>query len=322
MSEIVWQEDDRIIASTQQNEDAAVLVFPPGMALIQTLDFFTPIVNDPFSFGQIAAANSLSDIYAMGGLPYAAMNIVCFPGKCLPFEVLKEILRGGLAKIRQAGAIMAGGHSVDDDEIKYGLSVSGIIEPDKCALNKGLKPGDQLVLTKPLGTGILATAIKASWPGCEEMEETLHRWCGRLNDVGAKVIRDMGLKAATDVTGFGLGGHIIEMAKASQVRVDLFSDQLPIMEQALDLAGMGLVPAGSHANKNYYWPLVEVDRGADDLLVDIIFDAQTSGGLVLAVPKGDVSGVGEKLTEGGDLAVHIGEVQEYSDSNKAMLRII
>lgn len=321
MSEIIWEEDERIIASTQKNEDAAVLIFPPGQALIQTLDFFTPIVNDPFSFGQIAAANSLSDVYAMGGQPYAAMNIVCFPSKCLSFEVLKEILKGGLSKIKESGAVMAGGHSVDDDEIKYGLSVAGIIEPDKCALNNGLKPGDQLLLTKPLGTGILATAIKANWPDHEEMEDILLKWCGRLNDVGARIIRDIGIKGATDVTGFGLGGHILEMAKAAQLKIDLFSDKLPIMDHALDCAGMGLVPAGSYANKNYYQDLTEIDEQVDDLLVDIIFDAQTSGGLILAVDKRDVDRAKADLELGGDLAAHIGEVSKVQD-DQTLLRII
>lgn len=321
MSEIIWEEDERIIASTQSNEDAAVLKFPPGKALVQTLDFFTPIVNDPYAFGQISAANSLSDVYAMGGEPYAAMNIVCFPCKCLPFWVLKEILKGGLEKIRESGAVMAGGHSVEDDEIKYGLSVSGIIDPEMCALNKGLCPGDQLLLTKPLGTGILATAIKADWPQSQEMEDLLQKWCGRLNAVGARVIRDIGIKAATDVTGFGLGGHILEMAQASDVHIDLFADQLPIMEHALECASIGLVPAGSYANRRYYEGLVRVDAHVEGLLVDIIFDAQTSGGLVLAVPGALLELAQKQLQQGGDLAAHIGEISKSSDG-QASLRIV
>ena len=179
--------------------------FPEGKALVQTLDFLTPIVNNPYWFGQIAAANSLSDVYAMGGEPYTAMNIVCFPIQTMGKEVLRRILEGGMDKIRESGAVMAGGHSVKDTEIKYGLSVTGIVDPAAFASNRGLRPGDHLLLTKPIGTGVLATALKADFGDSAKIEELIYRWAGRLNKAGGAVIQKLGLKGATDVTGFGLG---------------------------------------------------------------------------------------------------------------------
>ena len=233
------------------NEDAAVLSFPQGKALIQTVDFFTPVVNDPFRFGQIAAANALSDVYAMGGEPFSAMNIVCFPATCMPLDVLKEVLRGGLSKIREAGAAMAGGHSVEDAEIKYGLAVSGFVDPGRFASNRGLRPGDRLLLTKPVGTGVLATAVKANAPGSGQLEETIWRVASRLNAAPGQAIRTFALEAATDITGFGLGGHALEMSQASGWAVELTSEAVPLLPEALDLARQGYLPAGSHSNRRF-----------------------------------------------------------------------
>jgi selenide, water dikinase len=277
--------------------------------LIQTLDFFTPIVNDPVLFGRIAAANSLSDVYAMGGVPYAAMNIVAFPIKTMGKDVLRRILRGGLEKIREAGAIMAGGHSVEDEVIKYGLSVSGYVDPGEFATNSGLRPGDVLILTKPLGTGVLATAIKAEWQGADLLEAELGRWAGRLNVRGAEAIRSFAIKGCTDVTGFGMGGHLLEMARASKVDVELWAEEVPILESALELAGMGMIPAGSFANKHFCAKTVEIAAGLDTILVDLLFDAQTSGGLLLGVPEGKVDELREFLLAGGDLAAPVGRVR-------------
>ena len=314
MSELVYETDDKTLVSTQGNEDAAVIEFPGDKALIQSLDYFTPIVNNPYKFGQIAAANSMSDIYAMGGEPYCVMNIVCFPSKKLSIDILKQILKGGLDKIKEAGAIMCGGHSVDDDEIKYGLSVSGVVDPGLYASNAGIEAGDQLILTKPLGTGILATAVKAEWENATDLENKMFAWAGRLNLSGAKVIREMGLKGATDITGFGLAGHVLEMARAAQKTIDLWTGHVPIIEEATDLAAMGLIPEGSYANKHYCSTLVHVDERVNSLILDIVFDAQTSGGLLLAVPKDKMEDTRELLLQEGDLAAHVGEVVETRDT--------
>ncbi len=282
--------------------------FPAGKALVQTVDFFTPVVNDPYRFGRIAAANALSDVYAMGGEPVSAMNIVCFPKSGRPVSVLRDILRGGLDAIMEAGAVLAGGHSVDDPEIKYGLAVSGAIDPERIARNDGLAVGDTLILTKPLGSGVLATAVKADWEGAAALEEELYRWAARLNAAGARVIRELNLSAATDVTGFGLGGHALEMARASGVGLEIFVEALPFMDRALELAGMGLVPAGSHANAAHYACRTVRRAGIDPLKADLVFDAQTSGGMLLAVPGDQVEAARALLAGAGDLAAVVGRV--------------
>jgi len=306
-------DDPRVISGVAANEDAAIIRFPAGKALVQTLDFFTPIVNDPYQFGQIAAANALSDVYAMGGEPLCAMNIVCFPAKHMDKAILREILRGGLDKVREAGAVLAGGHSVEDDEIKYGLSVSGVVDQDGFATNGGLRPGDRLLLTKPLGTGILATAVKASWENHERFEDLLYSWAGRLNRVAGQVIRDLGLKGATDVTGFGLGGHALEMAHASGHCVEIKASSVPILAEALELASMGLVPEGSHANRAFCSHAVSVASSVDPVRVDCIFDAQTSGGMVLSVPAHLVEQAQAMLEANGEPAVPMGRVLDASD---------
>jgi selenide,water dikinase len=282
--------------------------FPEGKALVQTVDFFTPIVNDPYWFGQISAANAMSDVYAMGGDPYTAMNIVCFPVKKMSNEILKKILEGGLDKIKEAGAVLAGGHSVRDDELKYGLAVTGVVDPQSFASNKGLKAGDHLLLTKPLGTGVLATALKAEWEGSDQIEKIICKWGAKLNKAGSKVIQVLGLKGATDVTGFGLGGHLLEITRASGTAIELWLSRIPFIEKAVELAGAGLIPGGSHANRKYYQSLVEIDEKSDDVLVDLVFDAQTSGGLVLSIPEDKIEQASEMLLEAGDLAAHIGRV--------------
>jgi selenide,water dikinase len=276
--------------------------------MVQSLDFLTPVVNDPYAFGRIAAANSLSDIYAVGGEPYTAMNIVCFPSKEKPLSVVKEILRGGLDTIREAGAIMCGGHSVEDREIKYGLSVTGTIDPEHYASNGGIRQGDRLILTKPLGTGVLATAIKAEWPNAGQLEQELVTWAARLNREACKAIQEFGLKGATDITGFGLGGHCLEMARAARTSVELWSEKVPVLESAKELAGMGILPEGSYANKHYCSSLVRMEEGVDELLVDLIFDAQTSGGLLLAVPEDRAAEVRDFLESLGEIAAEVGRV--------------
>jgi selenide, water dikinase len=297
------------------------VLFPQGKALVQTLDFLTPIVNNPYWFGQIAAANSLSDVYAMGGEPYTAMNIVCFPIQTMGKDVLRRILEGGMDKIRESGAVMAGGHSVKDTEIKYGLSVTGIVDPASFASNRGLRPGDHLLLTKPIGTGVLATALKANFGDSAKIEELIYRWAGRLNKAGGAVIQKLGLKGATDVTGFGLGGHALELAKASGVSVELWLDKIPFIPEAVELAGMGMFPGGSTSNKNFCHKLVDVPQGADSILVDLVFDAQTSGGLILSVPEEKLAQARDLLLEAGDLAAHIGQVLA-DDPARGKLRLV
>lgn len=307
---------DRLLTRTDSNEDAAVVTMPQGMALVQTLDFFPPVVNDPFAFGQIAAANALSDIYAMGGEPWCAMNIVCFPVQDMPAFVLERILAGGASKLDEAHCALAGGHSVNDPEVKYGLSVTGVVSPDGFAANTGLKPGQVLMLTKPLGTGLLSTAVKVGLDGADELEQALIACASRLNAGGGRVIRELGLKAATDITGFGLGGHLLEMAEASGVDVHLRSEALPLLPRVLELAEMGLLPAGSHANKRYRLGDTVVAPGVDPYRVDLVFDAQTSGGILMALAPEDAERAAAILKACGDAGHIIGAVHEPSGGPK------
>lgn len=320
MAELTPQDDPRLVLGLGNNEDAAVLRFPAGQYLVQTVDFLTPIVDDPFAFGRIAAANALSDVFAMGGVPLAAMNIVGFPVKTLDIQVLRAVLRGGAEAVAEAGAVLVGGHSVQDAELKYGLAVSGTIAPETLASNTGLRPGDRLLLTKPIGTGILATAIKAAWEGAAAMETELVRWAGRLNRAPGAAIARFGLRAATDVTGFGLVGHVLEMALASRCQVVLEADAVPLLSGVRQLAAMGLVPEGTHANRRYGACRVEVAPTVDPVLADVLFDAQTSGGVVLAVPEGLVAPVTEFLLDAGDLAAPIGWVEDWREPGQVVVR--
>ena len=273
-------------------EDAGVYKITEDIALVQTIDFFTPIVNDPYWFGQIAAANAMSDIYAMGAIPKTALNMVCFPPKKFDIAILKEIIRGGIDKIREAGASLLGGHSVDDEEIKYGLSVTGIVHPDKILKNEGALPGDLLVLTKPLGTGILNTGIKGGLLSEASTDKLVHVMAA-LNKTAAEAMFSVRTHAATDVTGFGLAGHLKEMIK-EYIGVELFADKLPYFEEAVELAKTGFIPGGLYRNRDFYKVYVESRR--DDFFYDIIFDPQTSGGLLMAIPPDDIHKFEEKAS--------------------------
>lgn len=297
----------RLLTPSNAHEDAAVVTVPAGMALVQTLDFFTPIVNDPYSFGQVAAANALSDVYAMGGQPWCAMNIVCFPSKTLSTDILSAILQGGADKIAEAGAALAGGHSVEDVEIKYGLSVTGIIDPTSFASNTGLVPGLSLIVTKALGTGVLATAVKGEVDKHAEYEKLLYESASRLNKAPGKVIRELHLKAATDITGFGLGGHLLEMLQASNVSATIHAGSIPYLPHALELAEQGFVPQGSHANRKHREGEVVLAHGVNPYELDLIFDAQTSGGMILAVPNDKVRLALNILQDAGEVCAVIGE---------------
>lgn len=314
--------EGRILHGFEHNEDAVIVRMPPpGKALVQTVDVLTPLGNDPRRFGQVAAANALSDVYAVGGEPWSAMNIVAFPATELPLSILAEILSGGHEKMAEAGAVLAGGHTLEDSEIKYGLSVTGMIDPESIASNTGLCPGDVLILTKPLGTGVLATAIKAQWTDWTAAQEELYRWATRLNQHGAEVIRAMHLRAATDITGFGLGGHLLEMARGSGVVVTVDTTVLPFMEQVEAFASDGLIPVGSHANRRHCACRTHIASGVDDLRTALVFDAQTSGGLVLAVPEARVDEAVRLLTERGEPAWVIGHVLPRGQE-KEQLRLV
>lgn len=257
-------------------------------ALIQTLDFFTPIVDDPYHFGQITAANALSDVYAMGGKPLLAMNILACPIKTMEADVFREVIKGGLSKVEEAGALLVGGHSVEDEELKYGLSVTGIVHPDRVLLNSGAKVGDRLILTKPLGTGILSTAIKGNLAGTA-VEEQITEIMATLNRAPADAVakaRDTGhqVHACTDITGFGLLGHLYEMAIASQVSARLFKDQIPLIPGCLDFVNMGIIPEGAYTNRKFYSKWLTNHSNGDDAMEMALVDPQTSGGLLVAAP--------------------------------------
>ncbi len=300
-----------------------MLSVPQGRAIVQTVDILAPIVNDPFLFGRIAAANALSDVYALGGEPWCAMNIACFPDPSAAddgiLDMLTDILRGGLDALREAGAVLAGGHTVQDDELKYGLSVTGIIDPGHVATNDALVPGQILVLTKRIGTGVLATGVKARWDGAEDAEKSIAETCGRLNKNAAAVIRAFSIDAATDVTGFGLAGHAIEMAVASRVCVALDTGHLPLLPLVEEYAADGLIPAGTHRNHKFALCRTIVEPGVDDLAEILAFDAQTSGGLLLAVDQAKLPRVVEQLKAGGDEAFLVGEVLSAREDGKALI---
>jgi selenide,water dikinase len=258
------------------------------IALIQTLDFFTPIVDDPFAFGQITAANALSDVYAMGGKPILAMNILACPIKSMEISIFREIIKGGLSKVEEAGALLVGGHSVEDAELKYGLSVTGTVHPDRVLLNSGAKPGDNLILTKPLGTGILSTAIKGNLAR-PETEQEITAIMATLNRLPADAIAQIQkegyeVHACTDITGFGLLGHLYEMTVASGVSARLHKNQIPVIPGCLDFVNMGIIPEGAYANRKFYSQWLNNGKSSDDALEMLLVDPQTSGGLLIAAP--------------------------------------
>ncbi len=275
---------DDLLIGLDTSDDAGVLRLTDDLALIQTVDFFTPVVDDPSSFGRIAAANALSDVYAMGGVPITAMNIIGFPVSKMDISVLQEVLRGGLDKIKEAGALLVGGHSVEDDEFKYGLSVTGKVHPKKVLANRGAKPGDLLVLTKPLGVGIVNTAIKGNLAG-DELIKKVVRIMSSLNKYPAEEFDNFHISACTDVTGFGLIGHACEMIDDKAVGLRIFRDRIPVIPEAIEFAQMGIVPGGALRNRKYREGQVEDIASVDPVMLDILFDPQTSGGLLVAMGK-------------------------------------
>ncbi len=273
-----------MIVGFNESDDAAVVRLEDGTLVVQTVDFFTPIVNDPYQFGQIAAANSLSDIYAMGAIPRFALNIVGFPIKELPREILTEILRGGSDKAKEAGIPIVGGHSIDDKEPKYGLVVTGEIAENKLIKNSGAKAGDALVLTKPLGTGIISTAIKRDLVS-DNLINNAVKCMETLNEAASKLMHHFDVHAATDVTGFGLLGHLSEMCKSSSVSAEINFDQLEFLEGVFELANDGIIPGGSNRNLEYVSTFVSFSKTFTDAQKLMTADAQTSGGLLVALPQ-------------------------------------
>jgi selenide,water dikinase len=297
-----------VIVGLETADDAGVYKVSDDLAIIQTVDFFTPIVDDPYAFGQIAAANALSDVYAMGGVPKTAMNLVAFPLKDMDLSILRQIIQGGLDKMREAGVVLVGGHSVEDKELKYGLSVTGFIHPDRVLTKKNLQVGDRLILTKPLGTGIINTAIKGGLAS-KEITDTVTRLMAALNKDAAEIMAHFPVHACTDITGFGFLGHLSEMVVDSGTGIRIQTDRVPILPQTLNYAGMGLVPAGAYKNREFFERHVDVAIGVDPLIQDILFDPQTSGGLLICVEGDRADGLLQALKQRGihDAAI-VGQV--------------
>lgn len=274
--------DKNLLVGYNTSDDAGVYKLTDEIALIQTVDFFTPIVDDPYIYGQIAAANSLSDVYAMGGRPLTALNVVAFSTSIFPNEVLVDILKGGSDKVIEAGAVTVGGHTISDDELKYGLAVSGIVHPDKVVRNSTAKPGDKLVLTKPIGTGIITTALKSG----EKFDELYDRICRvmmTLNDKASLAMQTVGVNACTDITGFGLMGHAMEMARSSNVGMEISGEKVPIYKEALPLIKDGFIPGGTRANELYSRIDLNIIGNYPNEQITLFHDAQTSGGLLISV---------------------------------------
>lgn len=307
LAALPFKSDPRLLVGRETFDDAGVFKVSDDLALVQTVDFFAPIVDDPYDFGQIAAANALSDVYAMGGQPLTALNIVAFPTADLPLDVLTEILRGGQDKVHEAGALIVGGHTVIDTELKYGLAVTGRAHPDFLLTNAGAKAGDQLVLTKPLGNGILATAAKRGNLSVEGQRPMLEAMKS-LNGVASRAALAVGVRCATDITGFGLLGHLLHIARASRVTIRIRLDAVPIFDGVRDAVRAGAVSDGSKRNGEYLRPLVRWERGGEEDRA-ILTDPQTSGGLVVCVPHSRTSDYLTRVPGG----VVIGEVIERGD---------
>ncbi len=287
-------ESEDLLVGIEFADDAGVVRVSDEIAIIHTTDFFPPMVDDPYSFGRIAAVNALSDVWAMGGTPLAGMNLVSFPLAEHGGETLKEILRGGLSALAEAGAVLAGGHTIEGQELLYGLAVTGTVHPDRIWRNAGAEPGDALVLTKPLGTGVITTAAKAEMVDPAHLSTAL-RWMATLNQEAAEALHTVDPHAVTDVTGFGLAGHAAEMAEASGVSIEIDLGALPLLPGALEATATGLVPAGAGKNRDSIAGVLSIDDGADELRVDLCLDPQTSGGLLAAVPAKKAEGLVRRL---------------------------
>ena len=294
-------------------DDAGVYRLSSELAIVQTVDYITAIVDDPYVFGMIAAANSLSDVYAMGGKPVTAMNIIAFPSDTMDISVMTQVLSGSLAKLNEAGVTLVGGHSVRNSELKYGLSVTGVVHPEQVITKSTARVGDRLILTKPLGTGILTTALKAGLLEAETKVRLIEQMA-RLNNKAAMAMVDIGVSACTDITGFGLLGHTCEMAENSQVAVEIFVDKVPFIPETLEFARMGLVPEGMYANQEFRVDMVK-DSETDEDLLSVLYDPQTSGGLLISVPAEKAEALLASIRQGGDgEAAIVGQVVDKPES--------
>lgn len=311
--------DPNLIIGIERSDDAGVYKLNDNLAIIQTVDFLTPIVDDPYIFGQIAAANSISDVYAKGGKPLTAMNIVCFPIQTLDITILREILRGGLDKMHEAGVILIGGHSVDDIELKYGLSVTGTIDPQKVVRNTGAKPGDKIILTKPLGTGIINTALKGGIASREAIEKSI-KCMTTLNDKTSSLMMENDIHACTDITGFGLLGHASEMIAGTDTGLIIHYTNVPVISEAIYYADMGLLPGGLQRNRDYRKSMIQIESEVPESIYDILFDPQTSGGLLISLPSKKANSLLKKMHKSGiaDAAI-IGEITD-SPKGKIIIR--
>jgi selenide, water dikinase len=319
LGKLARQHDPNVLVGFDHADDAGVYRIGPETALVQTVDFFTPIVDDPFTFGQIAATNSLSDVYAMGGRPLTSLALVCFPEKG-DLAILEQILAGGLSKMVEAGCTVVGGHSIRDEEIKFGYSVTGVVHPEKVLANNGARAGDALLLTKPLGTGVISTAIKKDRAKPEWIEAAVKSMT-TLNKVAADVITGENVRrsragyavhALTDVTGFGLIGHARELALASSVSIQLFSNKVPLLPGAIECVRASFIPGGLKANREFAECVVEYQNKIPEELKTLFFDPQTAGGLLISVAEPEAQALLESLRNAGIPAERIGRVMEKS----------
>jgi selenide, water dikinase len=308
LGKLARQHDPNVLVGFDHADDAGVYLIDPDRALVQTVDFFTPIVDDPYTFGQIAATNALSDVYAMGGKPLTALALVCFPEKA-DLEILERILAGGLSKMIEAGCTVIGGHSIRDEETKFGYSVTGLVHPKKVLANKGARPDDHLIFTKALGTGVISTAIKKNKAELAWIDAAVKSMT-TLNKRAAEVIEETGVavNSMTDVTGFGLIGHAREMVLASNVSLRLQASSIPVLEGALECVRAGYIPGGLNNNRDFAECLVQYEDGVPEDLKAILFDPQTAGGLLISVVPEDSARLIQSLEDAGVPAVQIGEV--------------
>jgi selenide, water dikinase len=308
-----------MLVGTETSDDAGVFRLRPDLAIVNTVDFFTPIVDDPYTFGQISATNSLSDVYAMGGEPKTCLNLVCFPKGKMDIEILGEILKGGADKVKESGAVIIGGHSIIDEEIKYGLAVTGTIHPDKIYRNVGVQEGDALILTKPLGTGIITTALKKGKAAEQSVDQAV-RSMTTLNATAANVMRKFAVHACSDVTGFGILGHGLGMASGSGVTLVIESAKLPLLQDATHLAEKGYITGGCKRNREFLQDKIFIENSIREGLIEVALDPQTSGGLLIAVASRHASQLLEELKSAGiDAATQVG----YATSlQKAWVRLV
>jgi selenide,water dikinase len=311
LREIPVETDINLLIGYNKADDAGIYKINDHQALVQTVDFFPPIVDDPYAFGQVAAANALSDIYAMGGRPLTTLNIVAFPVLMNP-DIFKKVLLGGADKIHEAGAVIVGGHSIKDNELKYGLACTGIIDIDKIVSNDKAKPGDHLFLTKPLGTGIISTAVKRNMVSDEEAK-SLVALMTQLNKIASELMVKHKAHAATDITGFGILGHGYEIAYASGVSIEISFDKLPLITDVLKFAEAGALTGGANANEEYLKDKVKINSSLSKSQLDVLYDAQTSGGLLVALPESEAESFMADASLSNLSAIEIGRVIEKTD---------